>query len=137
MSQLLLSRPRVDGNSGTVAVVLALCVATALVYGALRIGYAAEVVSAETHGLVSAIVLYGSVLGGGAIAAVLGYWNASAPVSVLSGLAPPVGVCLGSLVTVLLGFGYYDSSPAILFTGLLLVSAVVNTIGWGIGTNVS
>lgn len=137
MSQLLLSQLRVERNSGTVALVLALCVAIAFLYGALRIGYVTEVVSAETPGLVSEFILYGSVLGGGVIAGVLGYWDASAPVSVLSGLALPVGMCLGSLGTVLLGFGYYDSSPAILFAGLLLFCSVVNAISWGIGTSVS
>lgn len=135
MHQLLASRARVGGTSGIVAPVLALCVATAIAYGALRIGYAADVVGAGTHDLASNVVLYGSVLGGGVIAGVLGYRGASAPVSVLSGLALPVGLCLGSLGTVMLGFGYYDSSPAVLFTGLLLLCSVVNAIGWMIGTN--
>ncbi len=136
MTQLLPNCSPVDERPAVVAGVFALCVATTVAYAGLRISYTGDVISAETHTLASTVVLYSSVLGGAAITGVLSYWHTSAPTSVLLGLVPPAGVCLGSLGTVAIGIGYYDSSPAILLTGFLLFSSVVNGVAWVIGASV-
>lgn len=130
------TRNWVGNGSGIGAGVIALCVSTAVAYSALRIGYAGGAISAETYGLGSSVIVYGSIVGGGAIAGGLGYSNVSAPIALLAGLALPVGTCLGSLGTVALGIGYYDSPPAVLFAGLLLFCCVINGIAWVIGSNV-
>ncbi|GAB6862486.1 hypothetical protein JCM17092_25750 [Haloplanus litoreus] len=130
----LLSPTRV--RACTVPSVLFLCMATAVTYSALRIGYAGGLISVEIYSLGSSVVVFGSILGGGAIAGGFGYSNASVPTAMLSGLSLPIGTCFGSLSTVTLGIGYYDSPPAILFAGFLLVCCVVNGVAWGIGSNV-
>jgi hypothetical protein len=114
-SQILSDRSLIDEALSVATGVLVLCAATVVAYAVLRIGYAGDGISAGTYNFASNVVLSGSVLGGALIAGVLGYERVSILISVLLGLAPVVGICLGSLVTVALGIGYYDSGPASFF----------------------
>ncbi len=132
-SQILSDRPSINEDLSIVTGVLVLCAATVVAYVVLRIGYAGDGISAETYNFASNVVLSSSVLGGAVIAGVLGYERVSILISALLGLAPVVGICLGSLVTVALGIGYYDSGPATLFIGLLLFCSVANGIAWTLG----
>jgi hypothetical protein len=132
-SQILSDRSLIDEALSVATGVLVLCAATVVAYAVLRIGYAGDGISAGTYNFASNVVLSGSVLGGALIAGVLGYERVSILISVLLGLAPVVGICLGSLVTVALGIGYYDSGPASFFTGLLLFCSVANGTAWTLG----
>jgi hypothetical protein len=132
-SQIPSDRSLFDEGLSVATGVLVLCAATVVAYAVLRIGYAGDGISAGTYNFASNVVLSGSVLGGDLIAGVLGYERVSILISVLLGLAPVVGICFGSLLTVSLGIGYYDSGPASLFTGLLLFCSVANGIAWTLG----
>jgi len=61
----------------------------------------------------------------------LGSLGVSAPLTVLAGLALPVGDLLGSL-----GIEYYDTQPVVLFVGLLLVCCGMNGVAWEIRPHV-
>ena len=94
-SQILSDRSLIDEGLSVATGVLVLCAATVVAYAVLRIGYAGDGISAGTYNFASNVVLSGSVLGGALIAGVLGYERVSILISVLLGLAPVVGICLG------------------------------------------
>lgn len=126
-----------SGGSDVVVGAIALCAGFASVYAALRLGYAGGVIGSETYGAGVALLAYGGSAGGVGIAGLLGYAGVTAPTAVLAGLALPGGTVLGSLGTVAVGVGRYDSSPAVLFAVLLLGCCLVNSVGWVLGSTVS
>lgn len=120
---------RVKGS--TTALVLA-AVATAC-YSGIRLGYFRGVIDSQSHGNLMAYLFIGSLCLGVVAAVLAGFAGSHVLVGVLVGTAPGLGLVVGSILTVSLGMGTFDSSITVLGGMVTAGFAICGVVAWAVG----
>lgn len=123
----------VASRSSDFVAMLALLSFGSLSYMLIKFSYLYGYMSASMHGSWMALLFFASFGTGVVASGIAGYSEAGPILGVLIGISPVVGLFIGAKITVMSGFGNFDSSPLVLGVILVAPTAIVAFLAWILG----
>lgn len=123
----------IASRSGDLVAILVLLSLGSLSYILVKLSYMYGYMSASMHGSWMALLFFASFGAGVVASGIAGYSETGPILGVLVGISPVVGLFVGAKITVMSGFGNFDSSPLVLGVILVAPTAVIAFLAWILG----